>query len=42
MTTTNRIGIMGFGLLGRSLFRLALDRPEIKVAAVAETADPDM
>ncbi|MCE2559504.1 MAG: hypothetical protein J4F98_13095, partial [Acidobacteria bacterium] len=26
----------------RSLFRLALDRPEIKVAAVAETADPDM
>ena len=42
MTTSTRIGIMGFGLLGRSLFRLALDRPEIEVAAVAETADADM
>lgn len=37
-----RIGIHGFGLLGRSLFRLALDRPEIEVAAVAESADPEM
>ena len=42
MTTPTRIGIMGFGLLGRSLIRLALDRPEIEVAAVAETAEPDM
>lgn len=33
---------MGFGLLGRSLFRLALNRPEIEVGAVAETADPEM
>ncbi|MDE2852214.1 MAG: type I glyceraldehyde-3-phosphate dehydrogenase [Acidobacteriota bacterium] len=42
MTTTTRIGIQGFGLLGRSLFRLALDRPEIEIGAVAETADPEM
>ncbi len=40
--TTTRIGIQGFGLLGRSLFRLALDRPEIEIGAVAETADPEM
>lgn len=33
---------MGFGLLGRSLFRLALNRSEIEVGAVAETADPEM
>ncbi|MYF95324.1 MAG: type I glyceraldehyde-3-phosphate dehydrogenase, partial [Holophagales bacterium] len=32
----------GFGLLGRSLFRLSLDRPEIEIGAVAETADPEM
>ncbi|MCY3933385.1 MAG: type I glyceraldehyde-3-phosphate dehydrogenase [Acidobacteria bacterium] len=42
MTTTTRIGIQGFGLLGRSLFRLSLDRPEIEIGAVAETADPEM
>ncbi len=42
MTKTTRIGIMGFGLLGRSLFRLSLNSPAIEVAAVAETADPDM
>ena len=33
---------MGFGLLGRSLFRLAVNRSEIEVGAVAETADPEM
>ncbi len=33
---------MGFGLLGRSLFRLALNRPEVEVGAVTETADPEM
>ncbi len=42
MTTPTRIGIQGLGLLGRSLFRLALSRPEIEVAAVADTVDPDM
>ena len=41
-STPTRIGIMGFGLMGRSLFRLALSRPEIEVAAVAETAEPEM
>ncbi len=40
--TATRIGIMGFGLLGRSLFRLSLDRPEIEIGAVADTADPEM
>ena len=42
MTKPARLGIMGFGLLGRSLFRLALDRPEVEIGAVAETADPEM
>ena len=42
MTQPNCLGIQGFGLLGRSLFRLALDRPEIEVGGVAETADPEM
>ncbi len=40
--TATRIGIMGFGLLGRSLLRLSLDRPEIEIGAVADTADPEM
>ena len=40
--TATRIGIMGFGLLGRSLFRLSLDRPEIEIGAVADPADPEM
>ncbi len=45
MTTSTapaRIGVMGFGLLGRSLLRLGLDRPEFDVAAVADAADPEM
>ena len=42
MTPPTRIGIMGFGLLGRSLFRLALDRHEIEIGAVADPADADM
>ena len=42
MTTTTCIGLQGFGLLGRSLFRLSLDRPEVEIGAVAETADPEM
>jgi len=33
---------MGFGLLGRSLLRLSLNRPEVEVRAVADTADPEM
>ncbi len=42
MTPPTRIGIMGFGLLGRSLFRLSLDRPDIEIGAVADVADADM
>ncbi len=33
---------MGFDLFGRSLFRLALNRPDVEVAAVADSADADM
>ena len=34
-----RIGINGFGRIGRNLFRLLLDHPEIEVAAVNDLAD---
>lgn len=33
------IGINGFGRIGRSLFRLLLDHPRIKVAAINDLAD---
>ena len=33
-----RIGINGFGRIGRSLFRLLLDHPRIEVAAINDLA----
>ena len=35
-----RIGLMGFGRIGRNIFRLVYDRDDIEVAAIADIADP--
>lgn len=37
--TKTRIAINGFGRIGRNLFRLLLDHPEIEVAAINDLAD---
>lgn len=34
-----RIGLMGFGRIGRNLFRSLLDRDDIQIAAISDTAD---
>ena len=39
MTNTIKIGINGFGRIGRSLFRILLDHPEIQVVAINDLAD---
>lgn len=36
-----RIGIMGFGRLGRNMFRIAHDQPDIEFRAVSDLADAD-
>lgn len=36
-----RIGIMGFGRLGRNMFRIAYDQPDIEFRAVSDIADID-
>jgi glyceraldehyde 3-phosphate dehydrogenase len=36
-----RIGIMGFGRLGRNMFRIAYDDPEVTFAAVSDVADAE-
>ncbi len=35
-----RIGLMGFGRIGRNVFRQVRDRPDIEVAAIVDIADP--
>lgn len=35
-----RIGLMGFGRIGRNVFRLIHDHPGLEVAAIADIADP--
>ena len=35
------IGIMGFGRLGRNMFRIAHDDPEVNFAAVSDIADAE-
>jgi|SRR5262245_39291001 len=35
-----RIGIMGFGRIGRNIFRLVYDREDIEVVAIADIAEP--
>jgi glyceraldehyde 3-phosphate dehydrogenase len=39
MTNTIRIGINGFGRIGRSLFRILLDHPQIEVVAINDLSD---
>lgn len=35
-----RVGLMGFGRIGRNVMRLMVDHPELEVAAIADIADP--
>ncbi|MGH8928367.1 MAG: type I glyceraldehyde-3-phosphate dehydrogenase [Acidimicrobiia bacterium] len=37
---TIRIGLMGFGRIGRNVFRFLVDHPDLEVAAIADIADP--
>lgn len=37
---TTRIGLMGFGRIGRNVFRQVRDRKDIEVAAIVDIADP--
>lgn len=39
--TTARIGLMGFGRIGRNMFRMIADHPTLEVAAIADIADPE-
>lgn len=36
-----RIGLMGFGRIGRNVFRMVADHPSLEVAAIADIADPE-
>jgi glyceraldehyde 3-phosphate dehydrogenase len=35
-----RVGIMGFGRIGRNIFRIAYDRPELEFVAICDIAEP--
>ncbi len=37
---TTKIGINGFGRIGRLVFRVALDNPEVEVVAINDLSDP--
>jgi glyceraldehyde 3-phosphate dehydrogenase len=37
--STTRIGLMGFGRIGRNLFRILYQRDDIRVAAISDVAD---
>ncbi|MAN59652.1 MAG: type I glyceraldehyde-3-phosphate dehydrogenase [Flavobacteriaceae bacterium] len=39
METKTRVGINGFGRIGRTLFRLLIDHPQIEVVAINDIAD---
>ncbi|HUG07835.1 MAG TPA: glyceraldehyde 3-phosphate dehydrogenase NAD-binding domain-containing protein [Acidimicrobiia bacterium] len=39
--TTARIGLMGFGRIGRNVFRLLHDRDDMDVVAIADVAEPE-
>jgi glyceraldehyde 3-phosphate dehydrogenase len=39
--TTARIGLMGFGRIGRNVFRLLHDRDDMDIVAIADVADPE-
>ena len=37
---TTRIGLMGFGRIGRNVFRFLVDHPDLEVVAIADIDDP--
>jgi glyceraldehyde 3-phosphate dehydrogenase len=39
--TAARIGLMGFGRIGRNVFRMVADHPNLEVAAIADIANPE-
>jgi glyceraldehyde 3-phosphate dehydrogenase len=39
--TTTRIGLMGFGRIGRNVFRLVHNRDDLDVVAISDISDPD-
>jgi glyceraldehyde 3-phosphate dehydrogenase len=39
--TTARIGLMGFGRIGRNVFRLLHDRDDLDIVAIADIAEPE-
>jgi glyceraldehyde 3-phosphate dehydrogenase len=39
--TTTRIGLMGFGRIGRNVMRLLHDRADLDVVAISDIADPE-
>ncbi len=39
--TTARIGLMGFGRIGRNVFRMVADHPDLEIAAIADVAEPN-
>lgn len=39
--TTARIGLMGFGRIGRNVFRLLHDRDDMDIVSIADVADPE-
>jgi glyceraldehyde 3-phosphate dehydrogenase len=41
MDRKTRVGLMGFGRIGRNVFRQLVDHPSIEVAAIVDTADPE-
>ncbi|MEE8112403.1 MAG: type I glyceraldehyde-3-phosphate dehydrogenase [Acidobacteriota bacterium] len=36
-----RVGLMGFGRIGRNLFRILYQREDIRIAAISDIADPE-
>ncbi|MCL4837355.1 MAG: type I glyceraldehyde-3-phosphate dehydrogenase [Thermoanaerobaculia bacterium] len=36
-----RVGLMGFGRIGRNLFRILYNHPELEVRAISEVAEPE-
>jgi glyceraldehyde 3-phosphate dehydrogenase len=39
--TATRIGLMGFGRIGRNVFRLVHDRDDLDIVAISDIADPE-
>ncbi len=39
--TTTRVGLMGFGRIGRNVMRLLHDRSDLEIVAISDVADPE-